>query len=312
MCEGSRTVCFARSARADATHYGVARTYAFAGSLAVHGAIALVAALVARWPDRGEPPPRPRTVEIELVGPLPAPPSPHAPANAGGAPPSSAPSPRAPANAAGAPPSSAPSPRAHSRHLQSASAGRAPRREPSPVRAIAPPAPRRSALADEVTMRIEPPSAGAGDASGDRDDELGDASGGRAGGPVDASGRAGGLGDGTGRGIGFGAGRGDSDAALAAFAVPTPDIVPRPSQARPPHLIYPRRNRDVDESRLFVARLTIDTDGFVVGAQLVGGRGERGADRAANAVWRFRYRPALDSAGRPVTVTIDQRFLVDD
>jgi hypothetical protein len=288
----------------------VARTPAFAGSLAVHGAIALVAALAVRpGLDRGEPP-RTRTVEIALVGPSPAPPSPHVPANAGGAPPSSARSPQAPDNA-GRVPSTA-SPRARDERDPSASPKRAVSREPGPVRAIAPDAPRRSALADEVTMRIESPSPDAGDASGDRDDELGDTSGGRAGGLVDASGRADGLGGGTGRGIGFGAGRGDSDAALAAFAVPTPDLVPRPSRARPPHLVYPRRNRDVDESRLFVARLTIDTDGFVVGAQLVGGRGERGADRAANAVWRFRYRPALDAAGRPITVTIDQRFLVDD
>ena len=261
----------------------MARTPALAGSLAIHGAIALAAVLVARAPalDRSEPP---RTVEVELVGPSPAPPSREAPANAGGSPPSSAPAPRA------------------ARRERSPSRDRAdPSSEPSHARSIAPQAARQSALADEVTMRIEPPRAGAGDASGGPD-----------GGDLDVPGGRDGLGNGAGRGIGFGAGRGDSDAAVAAVAVPTPDLVPRPSQARPPHLIYPRRNRDVDETRLFVARLTIDTDGYVVGAQLLGGRGERGAERAANAVWRFRYRPALDAAGRPITVTIDQRFLVDD
>jgi hypothetical protein len=98
---------------------------------------------------------------------------------------------------------------------------------------------------------------------------------------------------------------------VAALAVPTPDLVPRPSQARPPKLIYPRRDRDIDDERLFVARLTIDVDGFVVGAHLLEGRGSPGAERAASAVWRFRYRPALDAAGRPITVTIEQRFLVD-
>jgi protein TonB len=180
----------------------------------------------------------------------------------------------APAAAGGSPAAKAPAPRV---------AGR--------VRAIAPKAQRRSSADDEVTMRIEPP----GDAT-------------HAG---EAGGREGGLGDGAGRGIGFGAGRGDADAAVASLAVPTPDFVPRPSQARPPTLIYPRRNRDIDDERLFVARLTIDGDGFVVGAHLLEGRGSPGAERAASAVWRFRYRPALDAAGRPVTVTIDQRFLVD-
>ena len=139
-------------------------------------------------------------------------------------------------------------------------------------------------------MRIERP----GDANGETD-----------------GGREGGLGDGQGRGIGFGPGRGDADAAVAALAVPTPDLVPQPSQARPPKLIYPRRDRNIDDERLFVARLTIDGDGFVVGAHLLEGRGSPGAERAASAVWRFRYRPALDAAGRPVTVTIEQRFLVD-
>jgi hypothetical protein len=234
----------------------VARTRAIGGSLVVHGAIALVAVLALRAPSDEGSAPRPPPVPIELVGPSPAPPSPEPPAHAGGGPPASTTAPRA----------------THE------------------VRAIAPRAARRSALADEITMRIEPPGDADGEASG---------------------GREGGLGDGPGRGIGFGAGRGDADAALAELAIPTPDLVPRPSQARPPTLIYPRRNRDVDDERLFVARLTIDGDGFVVGAHLVRGRGEPGADRAAHAVWRFRYRPALDAAGRPVTVTIDQRFLVD-
>ena len=279
----------------------MARTPALTGSLAVHGAIALVAALVARTPaaDRSEPPPR--TVEIELVGPSP-PPSPPASASAGGG-----------------PPASAPAPYAHE-PARSESPRRAnPTGAPSQARAIAPRAARRSTLADEVTLRIEPPSADATDASGGRDGDL-DACGARDGGPANSDLVQGCTSntlsaDGHGRGIGFGAGRGDSDAAVAALGLPTPptpDLVPRPSQARPPYLVYPKRNRDVDESRLFVARLTIDTDGYVVGAQLVGGRGEPGAERAASAVWRFRYRPALDPGGRPITVTIDQRFLVDN
>jgi hypothetical protein len=235
----------------------VARRSALAGSVMAHGVVALAAVIVTRARAVERPAPRPPPVEIELVGPSPPQPSPERPAAAGGSPAARAPAPRA----------------------------------PSRVRAVAPQAQRRSALDDEVTMRVEPPGDAAGDAPG---------------------GREGGLGDGRGRGIGFGAGRGDADLAVAALAVPTPDLVPRASHARPPTLIYPRRNRDIDDERLFVARLTIDGDGFVVGVHLVHGRGQPGADRAASAVWRFRYRPALDAAGRPITVTIDQRFLVDN
>jgi hypothetical protein len=83
------------------------------------------------------------------------------------------------------------------------------------------------------------------------------------------------------------------------------------SRARPPRLIYPTRDREVDDSLLFVARLTIDSEGFVVGARLVRGTGGGRDDQAANAVWRFRYSPALDDAGRPTPATIDQRFLVE-
>jgi periplasmic protein TonB len=237
----------------------VARRSALAGSVTVHGAIALVAVIAAHERTVTRSAPQPPPVEIELVGPSPPPPSPEPPAAAGASPAAKAPVPRV----------------------------------ASRVRAIAAKAQRRSSADDEVTMRIEPP--------GSATDAAGEASGGR----------EGGLGDGQGRGIGFGAGRGDADAAVASLAVPTPDLVPRPSQARPPTLIYPRRNRDIDDERLFVARLTIDGDGFVVGARLLEGRSSPGAERAASAVWRFRYRPALDAAGRPITVTIDQRFLVD-
>src|SRR5882672_61236 len=87
-------------------------TRALAGSLAVHGAVALVAVVVARAPSDETSEPHPPAVEIELVGPSPPPPSPEPPANAGGGPPASAAAPRA-----------------------------APR-----VRAIAPRAPRQSAL----------------------------------------------------------------------------------------------------------------------------------------------------------------------
>lgn len=76
-------------------------------------------------------------------------------------------------------------------------------------------------------------------------------------------------------------------------------------------MIYPARDREVEDSRLFVARLTIDADGFVIGVRLVRGVGGVRDDQAANAVWRFRYSPALDDDGRPVLATIEQHFLVD-
>jgi hypothetical protein len=112
-------------------------------------------------------------------------------------------------------------------------------------------------------------------------------------------------------GIGFGGGTG-----LGALAPPPPPppppaalAAPR-SLARPARLVYPSRERDVEESRLFVARLTIDTDGYVVGAHLVRGFGGPRDRDAADAIWRFRYDPARDDAGRPVRSVLDQKFLV--
>ena len=60
-----------------------------------------------------------------------------------------------------------------------------------------------------------------------------------------------------------------------------------------------------------MARLTVDTDGYVVGVHLVRGAGSARDDRGAAAVWRFRYLPALDAAGRPIQVTIEQHLLVE-
>jgi hypothetical protein len=121
-----------------------------------------------------------------------------------------------------------------------------------------------------------------------------------------------GGGYGGGRGIGFGAGgRIDTPIALGPLPVPTPERARAPSRARPPRLIYPARDREAEESLLFVARLTIDPEGFVVGARLVRGVGGVRDDQASSAVWRFRYSPALDDAGRPTQATIEQRFLVE-
>jgi hypothetical protein len=102
-----------------------------------------------------------------------------------------------------------------------------------------------------------------------------------------------------------------SDAALRVADLPAVPPPPAASRARPPRLIYPTRSRDVLDGAGFLARLTIDRDGFVVAAQLL--RGDRGGgdDRASAALWRFRYDPALDDDGHPVSATIEQPFLVE-
>jgi outer membrane biosynthesis protein TonB len=118
-----------------------------------------------------------------------------------------------------------------------------------------------------------------------------------------------GTGDGAGTGVGLGAGgaiAGGLD--LASLRVPAP---PRASRARPPRLLYPTREAATDESILFVARLTIDSDGFVVGARIVHGHGMNLDEDAESRVWRFRYSPALDDDGRPVRATIEQSFMVE-
>ena len=129
--------------------------------------------------------------------------------------------------------------------------------------------------------------------------------------PGGGGGEGGGLAGGRGTGLGLGS---SSGLALAVLPPPPPSPPPppveKPSKARPPKLIYPARDREADDSELFVARLTVDTDGYVVGAHLVRAPGDRRGDVASQLVWRFRYAPALDDDGRAIRSTIDQRFLV--
>jgi periplasmic protein TonB len=166
-------------------------------------------------------------------------------------------------------------------------------RTPRPVRGIAARAAVPAARTVETTMRIEPPSRGPGEPGAGAGDGLGEQTGG----------------DGHG-GLGPGAG-GPLDAAVIVGPLPLPPPAPAASRARPPQLIYPARDREADDAQLFVARLTIDSEGFVVGAHLVRGLGGQRDDQAASAVWRFRYRPALDPDGHPIQATIEQRFLVE-
>jgi hypothetical protein len=61
----------------------------------------------------------------------------------------------------------------------------------------------------------------------------------------------------------------------------------------------------------FVAILTIDTDGSVIGARLKRGPPGYRSERAMAAVWRFRYHPAVDGDGHPIKSRVEQRFVVE-
>lgn len=126
---------------------------------------------------------------------------------------------------------------------------------------------------------------------------------------------AGDGGEGTGIGGNRGAGIGFGDGGTIAV---TEDqlVLPKPaeravSKARPAKLIYPTRERDLGEERLFVAKVTVDTDGYVVGAKLVRGMTGPRDDEAADLIFRFRYLPALDDAGRAIASTFEQPFHVN-
>jgi len=154
-------------------------------------------------------------------------------------------------------------------------------------------------------LGVDDPPASTGNAgSGDREHADG-------GGAFGFDRRGMGLGrGGTGRGTGIGFGDGGM---IRRFEHLRPPPAPRgdpPSKARPARLIYPTRQRDVEDAELFVARVIVDDEGFVAGARLVRGFGGRRDEVAAQMIWRFRYAPALDAEGRPIRATLEQRFLV--
>lgn len=76
--------------------------------------------------------------------------------------------------------------------------------------------------------------------------------------------------------------------------------------------ITPARARSrqvtIEEAELYVARLEVPDDGFVVGAHLARGFGGKRDDVALAAVFRFRYDPARDDDGRAVRSTVEQHF----
>ena len=124
-------------------------------------------------------------------------------------------------------------------------------------------------------------------------------------GPGAGGGTGGGIGGGHGRGIGLGDGGGIG----SIGELPAPPPPPR-SLARPARLLHPSRQTDTDEAELFIARVTVDTDGDVVGAHMLRSHpGSRG-DTAASMIWQFRYDPALDDDGAPVRSTFEQPFAV--
>ena len=86
--------------------------------------------------------------------------------------------------------------------------------------------------------------------------------------------------------------------------------MPVPSRARPAKLLRPTRETEVDDAELFVAVVTVDRDGDVVGAQMKRSHpGSRG-DTAASMIWQFHYSPALDDGGSPTRSTFEQKFAV--
>jgi hypothetical protein len=133
--------------------------------------------------------------------------------------------------------------------------------------------------------------------------------------PIDGGDLAGdgGTGTGTGDGIGGGLGLGDGGG-LVVGELPRPPAAPVAapprSRARPARLIYPVRQHNGDDSEMFVARITVDDEGYVAGARLVRGFDLPGSRDAEGLIFKFRYEPALDDAGHAIASTFDQGFFV--
>ena len=116
-----------------------------------------------------------------------------------------------------------------------------------------------------------------------------------------------GGGNGHGPGIGFGEGGGIATRA----SVPAPPAPPPPSRARPAKLLQPARDVEViDDSYLFVARVTVDEDGDVAAVHMITTHPGLRGEQAASAIWTFHYAPALDDAGTPIRSTFEQPFQV--
>lgn len=121
----------------------------------------------------------------------------------------------------------------------------------------------------------------------------------------------GGTGSGTGGGHGGGIGFGEGGGIAASAVVPAPPPPPPPSHARPAKLLQPARDVEViDDSYLFVARVTVDEDGDVAAVHMLTTHPGLRGEQAASAIWTFHYAPALDDAGTPIRSTFEQPFQV--
>ena len=121
---------------------------------------------------------------------------------------------------------------------------------------------------------------------------------------------AGDGGSGGGLGTGFGLGAGGEVIAAPLIPLPPPPAPPPPSRRHPAILLHPSRQTEVDAEELFVARVTVDREGDIVGVHMLrshpGSRGEV----ADTMIWQFRYAPATDDDGKPVASTFEQSFAV--
>lgn len=137
-----------------------------------------------------------------------------------------------------------------------------------------------------IAEKPAPPakSTGSADTSGARDSGQGTG--------------AGGVGSGTGSGAG-GQGQG------AGAGTPLQKIAGDINSARD----FPRETRDLRNGSHVIIALTVGTDGRVKGCRIVTPSRDAEADRITCrlATERFRFRPATDAAGNPVTSTYGWR-----
>ncbi len=169
----------------------------------------------------------------------------------------------------------------------------------TPAAITAPTAPDSDPDSDPVT---DPDSDSDSDSDPDPDPDPATASSGSGSGPG---------GSGTGHGTGTGSGRGPGTGAswTASLAAAAPSLARR-SLARPARLIWPVRSGSEAQGTLYTVRVDVDVDGYVAGVRLLDSSMSRRDQRAADAVWKFRYDPARDHAGRPIASTLEQPFIL--
>lgn len=256
------------------------RSSAWLVSAAIHGALGVAVIALGRGP-RPAPPAVPAVVSLASVGPasVVAPPAPPAPVVA---------ELRGPAGGGGRPVARAARSRARSQPPRLvASPSQVPSAAPLvPAAVAAPPAAIATAAAAGAAEPMAAPAAS----------------------PA-AGGTGGGAGGGRGGGVGAGDGAGHGWSAALASASRLART-PRRSLARPARLIWPVRTGDASQGTLLTAELRVDAEGFVVGVRLPAAPLRRREQDAAAAVWRFRYDPARDDAGRPVASTVAQAFVL--